>query len=68
MSQPSMAKNKSGGIVETIKTIVYAMLIAIAIRTVIALSRHQLLPRPSAEPPAAAQSANQAFPAAVTVP
>jgi signal peptidase I len=29
-----MAKNKSGGIVETIKTIVYAMLIAIAIRTV----------------------------------
>ncbi len=34
MSQPSMAKNKSGGIVETIKTIVYAMLIAIGIRTV----------------------------------
>jgi signal peptidase I len=29
-----MAKNKSGGIVETIKTIVYAMLIAIVIRTV----------------------------------
>jgi signal peptidase I len=29
-----MAKNKSGGIVETIKTIVYAMLIAIGIRTV----------------------------------
>jgi signal peptidase I len=34
MSQPSMAKRKSGGIVETIKTVVYAMLIAIAIRTV----------------------------------
>ena len=29
-----MAKNKSGGIVETVKTIVYAMLIAIGIRTV----------------------------------
>jgi signal peptidase I len=29
-----MAKNKSGGIVETIKTIVYAMLIAVTIRTV----------------------------------
>ena len=34
MSQPSMAKRKSGGIVETIKTVVYAMLIAIGIRTV----------------------------------
>ena len=34
MSQPSMAKRKSGGIVETIKTVVYAMLIAITIRTV----------------------------------
>ena len=32
--QPSMAKRKSGGVAETIKTIVYAMLIAIAIRTV----------------------------------
>jgi signal peptidase I len=29
-----MAKRKSGGIVETIKTVVYAMLIAVAIRTV----------------------------------
>ncbi len=34
MSQPSMAKRKSDGIVETIKTVVYAMLIAIIIRTV----------------------------------
>jgi signal peptidase I len=34
MSQPSMAKRKAGGIVETIKTVVYAMLIAIAIRTI----------------------------------
>ncbi len=34
MSQPSMAKRKSGGIAETIKTVVYAMLIAIVIRTV----------------------------------
>ncbi len=34
MSQPSMAKRKSGGIVENIKTIVYAGLIAIGIRTV----------------------------------
>jgi len=34
MSQPSMAKRKSGGIVETIKTVVYAMLIAVGIRTV----------------------------------
>jgi len=47
---------------------VSALIGGLAIRTVIALSRHQLLPRPSAEPPAAAQSANQAFPAAVTVP
>ena len=34
MSQPSMAKRKSGGIVETIKTVVYAKLNAVAIRTV----------------------------------
>ncbi len=34
MSQPSMAKRKTGGFVETIKTIVYAMLIAVGIRTV----------------------------------
>jgi signal peptidase I len=33
-SQPSIAKRKSGGVVETIKTIVYAMLIAVGIRTV----------------------------------
>src|SRR3984957_9507391 len=30
----SMAKRKAGGIVETIKTVVYAMLIAVGIRTV----------------------------------
>jgi signal peptidase I len=34
MSQPSMAKRKPSGIVETIKTIVYAVAIALAIRTV----------------------------------
>ena len=34
MSTPTMAKRKSGGIVETVKTIVYAMLIAVGIRTV----------------------------------
>ena len=34
MSQPSMAKRKAGGAVETIKTVVYAMLIAVGIRTV----------------------------------
>jgi signal peptidase I len=33
-AESGMAKRKSGGIVETIKTVVYAMLIAIAIRTV----------------------------------
>jgi signal peptidase I len=33
-AESSMAKRKSGGIVETIKTVVYAMLIAIVIRTV----------------------------------
>jgi signal peptidase I len=33
-NQPTMAKRKAGGVVETIKTIVYAMLIAIGIRTV----------------------------------
>ena len=39
MSQPSMTKRKSGGIVETIKTVVYAMLIAIGIRTAAAIQR-----------------------------
>lgn len=33
-TQPIMTRRKSGGIVETVKTIVYAMLIAIGIRTV----------------------------------
>ena len=34
MSQSSMAKRKSGGFLETVKTIVYAVIIAIVIRTV----------------------------------
>ncbi len=34
MSNSSMAKRKSGGIVETAKTIIYALLIALVIRTV----------------------------------
>jgi signal peptidase I len=33
-SQPTIAKRKTGGLVETVKTIVYAMVIALGIRTV----------------------------------
>jgi tellurite resistance protein len=45
-----------------------ALVGGIAIRTVIAISRHQFLPRPPAAPPAATGSAGQAPPVSATTP